>query len=87
MNHNFLDILLNPCNTLLKYWKLTLKAAKMPKNGKKKNQIGFYKNLFFPSTFKAKLRKKIQNSETTFSKQFCPNFFLMFSMLSSKIEH
>ena len=51
----------------------------MDKNGK----ISFQK-LFFQSTFKAKLGISFQNSETTFSKQFCPNFFNVFCAKKKK---
>ena len=45
------------------------------------------KKLRFQSTFKAQLVFFLQKYGTTFSKQFGPNIFFMFSVLGSRIEH
>ena len=68
-------------NFFFKYLKkIGRKAAKMPK----KCKITF-KKTFFQGKFMAKLSIFFQYSESSFSKQFCHNFF-MFSVLSSKME-
>ena len=55
----------------------------MPRNGYKFVKLAF-KIFFFQSMFEAKLIIFFQNSETTFSKQFCPNFF--FNVYCAKLK-
>ena len=49
-------------------------------------KISFKKNFFF-NVHLRHTWKKCQKSETTFSKQLCPNIFFMFSVLGSRMKH
>ena len=66
--------------TLKSYWK--------PNNSVKSvEKISFDQKLFFSKFMRGQIRHFFQISETSFSKQFCPNLFFVFSVLISRLKH